>query len=468
MSLISLIAVGTVGLFSDRLTILRFQEYVDSDAPETLEAAKAMLSQDDLSYSDDPSRLQPLLEQLGRIASKQFILLNAAGRVVATSSADLSAADIFFGQDGSVEVQWPDRVDTTPAANSGNHPRPLQLKLLNVPNVSIENSEGLSIGTLYLLPLSSPHSLDRQAVFTSSVNQSLIFAALAAVFGSLVLSTILSRRILRPIGSLTEAVGRMGAGDVSQRVTISSKDEIGTLTRAFDLMADRLVRGEELRRNMVNDIAHELRTPLTNIRCQLESVQDGLAKPDQELVTSLFEEAMALNRIIDDLQDLALADAGQLSLHRAPISVLKEVEAAVNKIRSQARRAGVDLKVDVDPHLPDLYADAKRIGQVLRNLLTNALTHTNAGGEIQVRARLKGAEIEIIVSDTGDGIIQEDMDRVFERFYRSDPSRERTTGGAGLGLAIVKQFVTLHGGKVTVTSTIGEGTAFTITLPLKT
>jgi signal transduction histidine kinase len=227
-----------------------------------------------------------------------------------------------------------------------------------------------------------------------------------------------------------------------------------------------LTRSEQLRRNMVNDIAHELRTPLTNIRCHLETLQDGLAEAGPELMNSLYEEAMLLNRIVNDLQDLTLAESDQLRLQCQPVSLGNEIDLAMSSLRPQASGRGVTLKADVLSDLPLVYADSKRVGQILRNLLNNALMHTPAGGVIKIHAMTKGDEIEVTVRDTGEGIAPEHLHNIFERFYRTDQSRERATGGAGLGLAIVKQFVSLHGGRVGVTSTVGDGSAFVFTLPV--
>jgi signal transduction histidine kinase len=265
---------------------------------------------------------------------------------------------------------------------------------------------------------------------------------------------------------LTAAVRRMEAGDLSQRVEITSRDEIGDLARAFNLMADGLARLEELRRQLVTDVAHELRTPLSNIRGYLEALQDGVVEPDRRIVDSLHEETMLLNRLVDDLQELSLAEAGQLRLDRHPVALADVVDRAVEAVRPRAAAKGVELQVDLPEDLPLVDVDPRRIGQVLRNLLDNGLTHTGPGGEIGIAARASGQWVEVSVRDTGTGIAAEDLPYVFDRFYRADRSRSRATGGAGLGLAIVKQLVEAHGGRVEVESEVGRGTEFTFTVPL--
>jgi signal transduction histidine kinase len=258
----------------------------------------------------------------------------------------------------------------------------------------------------------------------------------------------------------------MEKGDLTGRISLRSGDEIGQLATAFNAMADGLTRLEQLRRNMVGDVAHELRTPLTNIRGYLEAARDGLVTPDMALVDNLYEEVMLLNRLVDDLQDLALAEAGQLPLERRPVEVSEVARMATEAIRPQVEARGLELSLDLPSDLPPVAADPHRIGQVLRNLFNNALEFTPHGGQITLTARLDGTWVCLEVSDSGPGIAPEQLPFVFERFYRADSSRARATGGAGLGLAIVKQLVEAHGGRVWVKSTSGAGSLFGFTLPV--
>jgi signal transduction histidine kinase len=276
---------------------------------------------------------------------------------------------------------------------------------------------------------------------------------------------MLGRRIVRPIEALTHAARRMEAGDLAQRVDTASRDEIGALAQAFNAMAQRLAHTETLRRHLVNDVAHELRTPLTNIRCQLEAVQDGLLTPGRETLESLHHEVMLLSRLVDDLQDLALAEAGQLRLDRTAVPVAALMATAAASLAPQAAARGVSLTSA--PVAADLQvqADPQRLGQVLRNLIVNAITHTPAGGSIAIAAQSAPAQVAISVTDTGTGIAAEHLPHIFERFYRTDRSRTRATGGAGLGLAIVRQLVETQGGRVSVDSVVDRGSTFTVMLP---
>ena len=218
----------------------------------------------------------------------------------------------------------------------------------------------------------------------------------------------------------------------------------------------------------MNDVAHELRSPLTNLRGQIEALQDGLAAPTPETLASLEEEARLLERLVDDLQDLALAEAGQIELERGPVDLKAEVQRAVQGLRPRLDEKDLRVEIDIPERpgsLPPVSADARRVGQILRNLLGNAATHTPPGGLVRVSAWGEAGEVRTTVADTGPGIPPEHLPFLFERFYRTDASRARATGGAGLGLAIVKQLAEAHGGRVWVESEPGRGAVFGFSLP---
>lgn len=303
-------------------------------------------------------------------------------------------------------------------------------------------------------------------VFIRSVNRSLLTAIIAAGAVATILTLTLARRILGPVSALTQAVRRMETGDLRQRVKVETTDELGVLAHAFNAMADGLARTEQLRRQLVTDVAHELRTPLTNIQGYIEALQDGVADPSPIVLDSIHEEAMLLNRLVEDLQDLALVEAGQLKLVRQAVAPADLILRAVTSMQSPAADKQIVLQVEMPEALPLVYADRERIGQVLHNLLDNAITHTPAAGKISVSARVSGPEVEVSVQDSGSGIAYQDLPNVFERFYRADRSRARATGGFGLGLAIVKQLIEAHGGRVWVRSTVGVGSTFLFTLPI--
>jgi signal transduction histidine kinase len=256
----------------------------------------------------------------------------------------------------------------------------------------------------------------------------------------------------------------MGTGDLTHRVAVSGRDEVGELARTFNHMAESLERQERQRRQLITDVAHDLRTPLTNIRGQLEALQDGLLEPKQEVLASLHEEVMFLSRLVVDLQDLSLAEAGKLRLEPQPFRASEEIAQVVGTLLPQASAGGPAVHTEL-PELPPVLADPARFRQIVHNLLSNAWTHTPPHGSIRVQARDAGSEVEIQVRDTGSGIAPEHLPHVFERFYRGDSSRARRTGGAGLGLAIVKHLVSVQGGRVWAESRSGEGASFYFTVP---
>jgi two-component system sensor histidine kinase BaeS len=258
----------------------------------------------------------------------------------------------------------------------------------------------------------------------------------------------------------------MADGHLDQRVVVRQVDEIGELGHAFNAMAEGLTRTEQLRRGMVADVAHELRTPLTNLRGYLEALRDGVADPAPPVLASLYDEAVLLSQLVDDLQDLALADAGQLTLHCELTDADELVAGAVRAVQPEAGHRGVSIVFvrQSDP-TTRVRADVRRIGQVLRNLLANALAYTPSGGQITVSTWAAEGQLTVSVEDTGSGIAPHHVPNLFERFYRVDSSRARATGGAGIGLAVVKQLVEAHGGRINVRSVLGSGSTFWFTLP---
>jgi len=284
--------------------------------------------------------------------------------------------------------------------------------------------------------------------------------AIVAIFGTV----LLGRRVLQPIGTLTTASRHLGAGDLTERVPVRGHDELSELATSFNRMAESLQASKNQQRNMVADIAHELRTPLANIRGYLEALKDGVLKPDNALFVSLYEEALLQQRLIDDLQDLALAESGTMIYHRTRLDVGELLNTVRTAHSAAADSRGVQLEVYVYQR-PLVDGDPDRLRQVIGNLITNAIRATPSGGSIKLRAQIEQDDVVIEVADTGIGIAPEDLDHVFDRFWRADNARRRSTGGSGLGLAIAREIVAAHQGSLTVASTVDVGTVCTIQLP---
>jgi len=367
----------------------------------------------------------------------------------------------------------------------------------------IRGGEGRQVGTLLTIPSpAGEHGADRHAALVR-VDRRLLAAAAGVAILALLLGSLLARRIVRPVEDLAAAARGLGGGDLSRRVRVRSRDELGRLGRAFNQMAAALERAEDLRRQMVADVAHELRTPLAALRAQLEALQDGLLAATPETVASLVDDAGHLGRLVDDLQDLALADAGRLTLDRQPLDLGDEVRAAARSLGLElGAGAGAGLEIDLTRGLPRIDADPRRLRQILHNLLDNARLHGASGTPerpIRIAARevdperhgqgrhdQGGKRVRLTVRDHGPGIPQQDLSRIAERFYRADPSRGRKTagpaepaepagpagsgrpgarGGAGLGLAIARALIELHGGTLQVSNADGGGIEVAVTLP---
>ncbi|OKJ74910.1 histidine kinase [Streptomyces sp. CB02460] len=306
----------------------------------------------------------------------------------------------------------------------------------------------------------------------SPANTARIAGAAALVLALTVgASVLVGARLVRPLRALTGAAQRMRDGEDTAPVVVAADNEIGRLAATFNDMSAHRARLEAQRKAMVSDVAHELRTPLSNIRGWLEAAQDGVADPDPEFIAFLHTEAVQLQHIIDDLQDLAQADAGALRLHPEPVDVAELLGQVAAAHQARADAAGVALGVrPPDRPLPALSADPVRLRQAVGNLVSNAVRHTPEGGKVTLRAygSEDGDAVLVDVADTGSGIPADDLARVFDRFWRGEKSRSRRTGGSGLGLAIVRKLAEAHGGTATASSTPGEGSVFTLRFPAGT
>ncbi|MBI4299658.1 MAG: HAMP domain-containing protein [Chloroflexi bacterium] len=284
---------------------------------------------------------------------------------------------------------------------------------------------------------------------------------------AILLGLALAGQIRGPLAKFSKASRQVAKGDFSQRVEGVSGGELGELATAFNLMTENLQQDEQRRQRLLADIAHELRTPLSVIQGNLEAMLDGVLEPDAAHLEALHRESGLLARIVRDLRDLTLAEAGQLRLERVPTDVEPLVAQEVARVEAEARDRGIALRSDLPVELPALDVDPDRARQVLGNLLSNALRYTPSGGSITIGARddISDGLLTLYVADTGSGIAPGDLPHIFDHFYRADPSRQRASGGSGIGLAIVKQLVEAHGGRVWVESQLGKGSTFFISLP---
>ena len=304
-----------------------------------------------------------------------------------------------------------------------------------------------------------------------NLTNSLIVVGVIAGLGGIVLMSLLANRMLRPLSRLHQAAGHFGRGALDTRVPVGGPSELRGLAVAFNTMAADLERSAADRRNMTADVAHELRTPLSNIQGYLEAIRDGVLPADDATIAVLHQQSTHLSQLVDDLALLARAEAGALTLDLQDIPPAPLLREAMAAFQPRATAAGVNLTLEIAPDLGNATVDATRLSQIIANLIDNAITHTPAGGTVTIAARpapggLPGRDaVAISVTDTGAGMSADELGRVFERFYRIDPSRARATGGSGLGLTIARQLAAAQGGALTAESAPGVGSVFTCLMP---
>lgn len=327
-------------------------------------------------------------------------------------------------------------------------------------------SSGRTVGYLVITSLDAQAAGNPTADFLASVNRSILVAALASGALAVALGFLLLRQITAPLGALAAAAQRIASGDLKHRVAPGGGDELVRVGRAFNQMAEDLDRQEELRRNLLADVAHELRNPIGLVQGELEAMLDGVYPLDATHVAAVHEEVLLLGRLVGDLRLLSLAGVGQLKLDRAPVDLAELVQRVTGRFQAEASQKGVALVLEVPGAVRAVEADADRLSQVVGNLIGNALRYTPSGGRVAVRVRGAEGEAEVSIADTGPGISPDELPFIFDRFYRAGKARSQVREGSGLGLAIVKRLVEAHGGRIGVESEPGKGARFWFRLPV--
>jgi signal transduction histidine kinase len=393
-----------------------------------------------------------------------LLVIDSNGQLVAHAGAALRDVSVIGAQDDNGLLQ----IEAT--LRRGGELRQIALKL-HTRGQPIRLAERDRYARVYLVPFrpqengSGSANDPRAAAFLGSLDRGALLVTTLAAMLAIAATWMISRRIVGPIAELSAAAGDLSAGKLDRRVTVRGAGEVADLGRRFNAMAAELERQHTLRRGLLHDVAHELRTPLTALRCRLETWMDGLSPAPATAYRDMRDEVLHLGQLVDDLQELALAEARELRLHAAPLEIAPLLSSAI-------RAAGLEhdprVHANVEPGLV-AHADAVRVRQIVLNLLANADRHTPAGGSINIRAATharadaEGTEVVVAVSNTGSHLTPDQLARVFDRFYRTDPSRQRATGGTGLGLAIVKHLVEAQGGSVFARSGDADVTvAFTL------
>ena len=330
------------------------------------------------------------------------------------------------------------------------------------------NVDGKVVGWLSLVPQPRPRIPNTpEEGFLRTVNNAAFLSALVATALALIMGGLLAFTLTRSLRELTEATVEISKGKLGLQVKVRSRDELGKLASSFNKMSLDLEQATRARRQMTADIAHDLRSPLSVIAGYTEALSDGKLPSSPEVYNILHQETRHLNRLVDDLRTLSLADAGELSLVLLPTDPHAILEHVAARHAVKAQQQGVSLRVEAAQGLPLVAMDSERISQVLDNLVLNAFRYSSPGGKIVLAARLVDGQVDILVKDDGSGISPEDLPHIFDRFYRGDKSRQ-PNGESGLGLAIAKSLVEAHHGTISAESIPGKETTFTIHLPSQT
>ncbi|MBV9119470.1 MAG: HAMP domain-containing protein [Chloroflexi bacterium] len=426
-----LITVVSVALLANYVTVGQFEGFLQQDTQQRDDRLESVLEryfQTQASWHGSDNVVQGMAALVG----ERVVVTDETGLVVSDSSGQLT------GQQ---------------AARTWRRATPLTVN-------------GKRVGTVYINPTlpGRASSLKVQA-FLESVNRSLVIGCVLAVVvgvGLTVVSSIGLRRQLTAVLRVTREIGR---GNLSLRLPEAARGDLGDLASAVNHMAEDLDRHMQARQQMVADIAHELRNPLQNISGYIEALRDGVLPADDRTLNVLHSETGVLRRLVNDLQDLSVAESGSLSLRLQPVLVQDQAAALLASMQPRAEELGIEFSSSVPAKLPEIIADEQRLRQVLGNLVTNAFNYTPPGGRVAIGAAAVDGGVEISVIDSGAGIAAEDQARIFERFYRVDPARSRATGGAGLGLTIARELVHAMEGEIGVRSEIGQGSRFWIRLP---
>jgi len=317
-----------------------------------------------------------------------------------------------------------------------------------------------------------PMEMDLFSNYQAAVTEALSLATLAALISAVLASFFISRQVVGPVQRMMGISRRIAEGDYEERLKVSGNlqsnqlDELDQLALTFNQMADKLEKTETMRRQLIGDVTHELRTPLAAIKGYMEGLMDGVLSATPETFQQVYSEADRLQRLVNDLQELSRVEAGAYQLKRESVSPADLIETAVRYLARQFEEKGIRLETKLSAELPNVYADKDRILQVLTNLLGNALQYTPTGGSVAVTAASVKSEIVISITDTGIGISPDHLSLIFKRFYRTDKSRARVSGGSGIGLTIAQALIKAHRGRIWAESAgEGKGSTFHFTLP---
>jgi len=397
------------------------------------------------------SQQDRMMFNLFRILYQQSGDMNTVLEALTQQQADLPA--VIVNSEGNVVF--------TPDLSQVQVGRHLDADLLKMGiRFALENGQQWTF-----LPTRFLVELELEEGYLQRSRRSLLLAGLTAGVAAVLLSFFLIRQLTGPLRKLDHASRNIAAGNLNERVNIPSVDELGRLADSFNEMAASLESAESVKKRLIADISHELRTPITAVRTALEGLRDGLLEPTQETLAALHDKILLITRLVGDLHQLALADAGRLSMKPTLFSIKALLETILETVGIQLEDENIQLVREIESGLPQVFADAQRIEQVLLNLLSNAIRHTPSEGSIRIGAQPRNQEIVISICNSGSGLSESDLHHVFDRFYRADEARSGDDSGAGLGLSIAKALVEAHRGRIWAENASEGGACFIFTLP---
>ena len=449
---VSLLGVSLYVHYAAEREIERFQQEVERARAERIQWVVNRYYED----NEDLSGIGPSLEQAKWLYNWNIEVTDSEGKPIALVSGKKLAPETADKQRvASAYDKYPKPPLGPDARRKAGEGRRFGKHIYKVQDRDKKDVASIAMGPADL-PGTVPEPPMSRLLATLDV--SLLWTGIAAGIVGIALVSLLSRRALLSIGVLRGAARTFGGGQYSHRAPKLGPHEIGELGETFNSMADDIQRAERQRLNLMADVAHELRTPLSNIQGYVEAMKDGVINPSDETLESIHQQVLQLNHLVEDVKLLSLLDAGALRLNFEKAAVSDVLKRSVRGFMTKAQSKEIRLTTDIDESVSPVRMDTARILQVVDNLLENAVRHTPHGGEVTVRAGMFAADgVFVAVEDTGDGIPENVIETIFDRFRRSDPSRTRATGGAGLGLAIAKNLVEAHGGRIEAESRPGRG-----------
>lgn len=446
---IALVLVALISLLSNVFLEKVFQDYIINQQEAKNQDIVNMIKQQ--YNASDNSWRKPVVENIGINALEQGMIVKVSDR---QGNTVWDAATHNSGLCTRMIAHMSQNMSSRYPRFQGGY---------KVNNYTLKQGS-LLLGTVEIGYYGPFYYNDNDLAFINALNKILGMVAIFSLLLAFILGAINARRLSAPISQAVEAARDISHGNYNNRIKdISNTIEIDELTSTVNELAEGLDQQEKLRRRLTADVAHELRTPLATLQSHVEAMIDGIWKPDRSRLKSCHEEIMRINRMVGDLENLARYESEALVLNKETFD-LSELAQHIMK-SYEAKFVSKDISLIFKGEISPVYADRDKISQVIFNLLSNALKYTAAGGIVEIIVDHKENAGILKVKDTGIGISSEDLDHIFERFYRVDKSRSRESGGSGIGLSIIKAIIVAHGGKASVSSVVNEGTEFTVTLP---